>query len=211
MNSKNMTAETAESFQGLAERQQPEDSDAQEVINHIENNETKEKENMGKVFECGKEEKPNEDDKGKAADTENENDAKSREEASKGQQNEDSNEDGLKEDENSATTVVDSDKSGNVSGDKSVQTPSVDATLNKKIKKKDKSSAEEKKLGEIFHAFANSIKYYKYVGYKSKGYSNMKTSFAGKLTLIDVGKCRKAGNVGKLEMLREHETVPCKF
>ena len=55
----------------------------------------------------------------------------------------------LKENEKSSTaTVDDSNKPVSVAENKSVQTPNFDPVLNKKIKKKDKSSAEEKKLGE---------------------------------------------------------------
>ena len=44
--------------------------------------------------------------------------------------------------------------------DKSVQTPNVDPNANKKMKKKDKSTAEEKKLGDyeyIFFSFSNTL------------------------------------------------------
>lgn len=47
------------------------------------------------------------------------------------------------------TADVDSDNAQSMAENKSIQTPSTDSVLNKKAKKKDKSSAEEKKLGKI--------------------------------------------------------------
>ena len=53
----------------------------------------------------------------------------------------------------SIATVKNSDKPPGLEG-KGVQTLNLDPLLNKKIKKKDKSSAEEKKLGENFSNMA---------------------------------------------------------
>ena len=70
------------------------------------------------------------------------------------QQNESLKDEVLKENEKSSTaTVKNSDKPPGLEG-KGVQTLNLDPLLNKKIKKKDKSSAEEKKLGEKFSRMA---------------------------------------------------------
>ena len=60
-----------------------------------------------------------------------------------------------KEDEKSSTaTGGDSDKSAVNVENKSVQMPNIDPMLNKKIKKKDKTSKEEEKLGNNFSTVA---------------------------------------------------------
>ena len=60
-----------------------------------------------------------------------------------------------KEDEKSSTaTGGDSDKSAVIVENKSVQMPNIDPMLNKKIKKKDKTSKEEEKLGNNFSTVA---------------------------------------------------------
>ena len=73
----------------------------------------------------------------------------------KKQDNETMNGEVQKEDEKSSTASGgDSDKSAVIVESKSVQMPNIDPMLNKKIKKKDKSSKEEEKLGNNFSVMA---------------------------------------------------------
>ena len=73
----------------------------------------------------------------------------------KRQDNETMNGEVQKEDEKSSTASGgDSDKSAVIVESKSVQMPNIDPMLNKKIKKKDKSSKEEEKLGNTFSVMA---------------------------------------------------------